>query len=427
MINCIHNKLFKKAIFIIIIMLFNACATILTGSHQKIKLKSDPKGADVFINGQFTYQQTPCKVKVKRRQKKLTENHKNELNLVLKKEGYKNTEYTLQSSFNEWSALSIFMAGVPFLIDWASGAHLKYRRVNAFNMAPLEPVQVPLRNNTIATKEAPVFNKEQVSDVDLNIPETGFEHPYRFALIIGNEDYASRQSGLSGEANAIYAARDARVFKEYARKTLGIPEANIMHLTNATYAQMHRGITKMKLLAKNALGNAEIYFYYAGHGLPHEQTHEPYLIPVDVPGIDLDLAISLNQVYADFTAYPAKRVTCFIDCCFSGGARNKPLVAARGVKVVPKPVKIRGNLICFTASTGQQSAMPNKNQKHGLFTYYLLKKLQTTSGDVSYLELQQFLEKHVPLQSVLLNNKEQQPKVLVSPEFGDHWKDLKVN
>jgi len=56
---------------------------------------------------------------------------------------------------------------------------------------------------------------------DKNIPVCLDKKPYLFALIIGNEDYSSfQQNGLGSEVNVAYAANDARIFKEYAAKTL---------------------------------------------------------------------------------------------------------------------------------------------------------------------------------------------------------------
>ena len=56
-------------------------------------------------------------------------------------------------------------------------------------------------------------------------------------------------------------------------------------------------------------------------------------------------------------------------------------------------------------------------------TYFLLKKLQETGGNVTYGELANYLEDNVELESVVTNDKRQTPQVLVSPEIGEYWKD----
>ncbi|MFM7722563.1 MAG: hypothetical protein ACKO7C_06110, partial [Bacteroidota bacterium] len=50
------------------------------------------------------------------------------------------------------------------------------------------------------------------SDVDKDIPTGIASKQNRYALIIGNEDYSSKQPGLEKEVNVDFAANDARVF-----------------------------------------------------------------------------------------------------------------------------------------------------------------------------------------------------------------------
>lgn len=268
--------------------------------------------------------------------------------------------------------------------------------------------------------------KEFVSDIDINVPISAQKFPNRFALIIGNEDYNSYQTGLTNEVNVEFAERDAKTFKEYAEKTLGIPNENIILIVDAKVVEFSKSIEKINSIAKNLEGEAEIYFYYAGHGFPNEETKEPFLIPVDVSGTDLEFAISLNDIYKKFTEYPTKRVTVFLDACFSGGARNQGLLAARGVKVQPKENILNGNLIVFAASSGTQSSLPYREQQHGLFTYFLLKKMQETNGNISMSKMADYLKKQVSVKSVMINDKEQNPQVNISPEIENIWQDWSI-
>ncbi|MEM7550070.1 MAG: caspase family protein [Bacteroidota bacterium] len=274
--------------------------------------------------------------------------------------------------------------------------------------------------------EAKPAMPEISSEVDINIPTSTETHPYRFALIVGNEDYSSFQTDLSDEIDVDFAKRDASVFKEYANKTLGIPETNITLLTNATAGQMRQSLAKLNTLASKTQGKAELYFYYAGHGLPNEQTKEPYLIPVDVSGTNVQYGIKLTDVYAKLTEHPTEKVTVFLDACFSGGARNQGLVAARGVRVKPKENSLDGKLIVFSASSGDQSSLPYKQKGHGMFTYHLLKKLQDSRGNLTYSQLSDYLKEKVSLESVLINSKEQDPQTNVSPSASEEWKNWTV-
>ena len=115
-----------------------------------------------------------------------------------------------------------------------------------------------------------------------------------------------------------------------------------------------------------------------------------------------------------------------MDACFSGGSRGQGLLASRGVKVKPKDELLAGNIVVFTSSSGEQSSLPFKDKQHGMFTYYLLKKLQETSGSVSYAELYDYVKKEVDLNCVKINNKEQTPTLLISNDLGDKWRGLKL-
>ena len=71
-----------------------------------------------------------------------------------------------------------------------------------------------------------VFEKK--SHVDRDVPTISDIKKNRYALIIGNEDYSSRQPGLSSESNVEYARNDASAFREYAINTFGVPKERII-------------------------------------------------------------------------------------------------------------------------------------------------------------------------------------------------------
>lgn len=261
------------------------------------------------------------------------------------------------------------------------------------------------------------------SAVDKNIPNIGKKYPNRIALIIGNEDYSGT---LNAEINVDYAVNDAQVVREYALKTLGVEEQNIIFLTNATAGQMRTQIDLAAKLAEKMGSNAEIIFYYAGHGLPDETTKVPYLIPVDVNATNLSAAIKLGDVYNKFGNSGAQKVTVFMDACFTGGGRNQGLLAARGVRIKPKENKISGNMVVFTATTGEQSALPYHKEKHGMFTYFLLKKLQESNGNTNYAELAGYIKQNVSVEALRVNSKEQDPEVNVSYSIQNNWENWKI-
>jgi hypothetical protein len=61
-----------------------------------------------------------------------------------------------------------------------------------------------------------------------------------------------------------------------------------------------------------------------------------------------------------------------------------------------------------------------------MFTYFLLKKLQETKGDVSLGDLSDYLTEEVGRQSFIKNNKMQTPTVNVSSSLQNSWRNMKL-
>ncbi len=258
------------------------------------------------------------------------------------------------------------------------------------------------------------------SDVDRNIPQMNKKNSHRYALVIGNQDYHSYQRGLNSEQDVPFATEDARVFKQYCEKTLGVKDDNIVLLTDATAAKMNQEVDFITNLAAMD-PEAEIIFYYAGHGFPDETSKVPYLIPVDVNASSLYSAIPLYDLYNKLCSTGATRVTVFLDACFSGGGRDAGLVASRGIKVTPKKDALNGNIVVFSATSADQTALPYNEKYHGMFTYYLLKKLQESNGECSYSELYDYLNQNVGSSSLRVNRKKQNPEVNMAPQVQESW------
>jgi len=259
-------------------------------------------------------------------------------------------------------------------------------------------------------------------DVDKDIPENShLKKTKTYALVIGNEDYTTYQTNLGSEVTVDYAVNDAEVVSKYFEKTFGIPEKNIALLKNATYGQMMRAINKLEIISEISDGESELILYYSGHGLPDETTNEAFIMPVDASATTLESAISLNDIFQKLTTFPSKRVIAVIDACFSGGGRNQGLVAMKSVKIKPSAPSLKGNLVVLSSSTGEESSGVYREKQHGMFTYYFLKKLQESKGDIGMKELADYIQDKVELESVIINNKRQTPQVLYSPDVEGVW------
>lgn len=261
------------------------------------------------------------------------------------------------------------------------------------------------------------------SDVDKDIPKGLTMNPKKYALIIGCEDYAKYQTGLDKEVNVDFAANDARVFAEYAEKTLGYPKDQIYLLVDPTSSQIKQNIEKLQKAIEIEKGKAEVLFYYSGHGLPDENTKEPFLIPVDVNGNNPQEGVSIVDLYSKLTKFPTLKATVVLDACFSGGARNKELVALKGIKVKPKMDAVQGNLVVFSSSKGTESSAVFNEKQHGYFTYFLLKNLKEYAGTRTFNEL--FIDVNYQVsKEVLKIGKTQTPEVMPGIEIGEGWKTL---
>lgn len=285
-----------------------------------------------------------------------------------------------------------------------------------------------ITNNNIIIKEKEINTKNQdiriasiSSDIDKNIPEAINSNSNTFAIVIANETY-------SKEANVPYAVNDGNIFKEYCRNCLGIPEKNIHLVTNATLNDIRHEVKWIQDVAEVYKGDAKIIFYYAGHGIPDEKSKNAYLLPTDGYGSDVATGYSLENLYKTFGSLPSKSITVFLDACFSGAKRDGNMLAsARGVAIKVKQTIPVGNMVVFTAAQGDETAYPYKEEEHGLFTYYLLKKLQETKGNATLGELSDYIKEQVERQSIVTNGKLQSPSIMATSSIGNEWKNWTLN
>ena len=259
-----------------------------------------------------------------------------------------------------------------------------------------------------------------LSDVDQNIPNTSTSDHNTFAIVIGNEKYKN-------VAEVPFAVKDAKVFGEYLEKTLGVPHEQIKLLENATFNDIRIAVNWLSQAMAVCEGKGKAIDYYAGHGIPNESDNSSYLLPVDGIGSDPASAYSLKDFYDKLGNMQAQSVTVFLDACFSGTKRdNGMLVAARGVAIKVKPSAPKGKMVVFSAAQGDETAYPYRDMQHGLFTYFLLKKLQETKGNVTLGELGDYLKSEVKRQSFLKNNKVQTPMISVATALQNQWKTIKL-
>lgn len=400
-------------------IILSSCATLFSGTKAKVTLHDSELAQPVSITTDVKYYNDvilPQTVEVKRGYKPS--------NILVTSEGYETMDVMVKKKFNIFSILN-FANYIGWGIDLATGAVTKPQKdIYSFKMERKEeqhdttiPQGGVLYANTQNTSD---IEKTVIqSDVDQNIPQTNKKSENTYALIIANEDYQ-----FVDDVN--FAAHDGEVFKEYCIKTLGIPERQIRYCANASYGVISGGVDWLKYALNNFEGCRAIV-YYCGHGIPDEKTGDAYIIPVDGKGTNTATCYSLNTLYTTLANTKASHITYFMDACFTGANKEgSMLVAARGVAREAKKETLHGNSVVFSASSGDETAMTYPEKGHGLFTYFLLKKLQETEGNINYSDLADYINKNVKKEAFLINEKPQTPVIATSPSTTESWKEMRL-
>lgn len=451
------RTLSMMALLLLTIFVMASCATIFSGSRSKVVINGSTYSSEpVNINADGRYYSNvrlPAEVKVKRKSKPSR--------VTITSPNYNYSDILVRKKFNAMFLGNIMLGGIIGMgVDLGTGAMYKPREKNfVTQIVPKESKHTPTISTETYTsttgrrkREVIVVNNPQartnekellpvvgefapvsesvpgietsqsflVSDVDSDIPYVAVKNTRTYVVVIANEDYQS-------EAKVPYAKNDGKVFAEYCRQVLGIPRENIDVFENASYNNIRKAISNAKMFADAAGKSARIIFYYAGHGIPDETSRSAYLLPVDGYGSDVTTGYKLDDLYMDLGNLPVSSVTVFIDACFSGSKREgDKLASARGIAIKVKQGMPVGNMIVFTASSGDETAYHYKDQSHGLFTYFLLKKLKETRGDITYDELFSYIQSSVKMASFQNYRKIQTPTVKASVQMNNLWRAMKL-
>lgn len=280
-------------------------------------------------------------------------------------------------------------------------------------------------NKIVIDSEKEVRQEIQIasltSDVDKNIPKTSFVNDKTFVVIIANENYQS-------VSNVPFAINDGEVFSKYCNQTLGIPQTHIRLVKNATLNNIKHEIDWLsQVIDTYKEEDTRVIFYYAGHGIPDESNKTSYLLPVDGHGHDVSTGYRLDNLYKKLGELPSESILVLLDACFSGSTREGGMLAsARGVAIKAKSGQPIGNMVVMSASQGDETAYPYKEKQHGMFTYFLLKKLQDTKGDVTLSELSDYVTKEVTRKSIVENDKIQTPVLIPSSDVAGNWQNWNI-
>ncbi len=192
------------------------------------------------------------------------------------------------------------------------------------------------------------------------------------ALIVGITNYKNIPL-------AIYADNDAKMFSDFAYRSLGVSRDKIKLLINETanFVEIKKTIKRwLQNEIKN--GETDVYLFFAGHGLVSDNQKDLYLLPYDgEPSLLDDTSIKRSELFSIINESNPKSVTAFLDTCYSGLTReNKMLIAsARPLKIVAEENTIPININLITAAANNEIANGLEAAEHGMFSYYLMEGL----------------------------------------------------
>ncbi|HET6544908.1 MAG TPA: caspase family protein [Chryseolinea sp.] len=185
----------------------------------------------------------------------------------------------------------------------------------------------------------------------------------RFALVIGNSNYPKSIGALKNPVN------DATDFA----KELQLSNFDVQLLTNATYGQMRAAMLKFKEKVDASEREKTVaLFYFAGHGLRHED--ENYLVPIDAmvefeDDIPRYCFAVQRMVLANMERSNSRMNIVILDAC-----RNNPfpaLTRSLGEQGLGDMRRARGSFMAFATAPG--SVASDGVGRNGLYTQELIK------------------------------------------------------
>jgi tetratricopeptide (TPR) repeat protein len=188
----------------------------------------------------------------------------------------------------------------------------------------------------------------------------------RFALVIGNSNYPKSIGVLKNPVN------DATDFA----KELQLSNFDVQLLTNATYGQMRAAMLKFKeKVDANERDKTVALFYFAGHGLQHED--ENYLVPIDAmveyeDDIPRYCFAVQRMVLANMERSNSRMNIVILDAC-----RNNPfpsLTRSLGEQGLGDMRRARGSFMAFATAPG--SVASDGTGRNGLYTQELIKAVR---------------------------------------------------
>ncbi|KAI8873165.1 peptidase C14, partial [Ramicandelaber brevisporus] len=244
----------------------------------------------------------------------------------------------------------------------------------------------------------------------------------RKAVLIGI-NYPDSESPLEGCWN------DVANMQEYITEHWGFDEDNTMVLTDdqdpdsELFPTRANILAAMEWLVEDAEPNSSLWLHFSGHGVQEDDDgndeadgQDEAICPVDYEEAGTIIDDEMNRILVQKLPEGA-RLTVIFDCCHSGSALDLPLIYdATGKRIKQHKKKVEdgveishdernerkkgtaSDVIFFSGCQDNQTSADTENKqvgKTGALSYALLKTLQETEGEISYIDLLTAVRDHM--------------------------------
>ncbi len=224
------------------------------------------------------------------------------------------------------------------------------------------------RGSAVATQSV-VYNP---SELDRNIPQRQVRNPNLKAVLVINENYRDESvEPIKVGSNA------AKTLKKYLTQTLGVNEANIYEYKDYTISQLEELVDPDEGLIPNIVRkNDQLLLYILSHGITKQGNRDnlSYLLGTDSnPYSEKRPGVSVKSIIRDLEEIPMQNYVLFIDACYSGLGKGTMAPTTRLKSGSLSPT----NGVVITSSEGDEVANIMEDKGHTVFSYHLMKALQS--------------------------------------------------
>lgn len=168
-------KYLQLSAILVVAAFMSSCATILTGTTQRVTIDSTPQGADIIVDGRMMGT-TPAKVRLDRDLNAFIDDAKD---IRLELDGFYPDGYYLGTDIEPVVILNVFCP-VGFALDAVTGAIMRYDSdYYNFKMVPVDPAMDPVPPSSYsqvpaaaAQQQTPPADDEAAWD-ETNVEEEG--------------------------------------------------------------------------------------------------------------------------------------------------------------------------------------------------------------------------------------------------------------